>query len=201
MTEIFRAGPNIIGRTSVREVEEVRPAVFRRYDEQRLGMARDFDDFFREHYPATVRALELDGTSTDEANDAAQEAYVRAYARWWRIAHYREPAAWVRRVSVNIQRDAHRRSVTREAALPRLAPEMVAPEPELPDDLDEVLDHLPDRQRQAVDLYYRAGFSTEEAASRMGISPGAFRFHLSRARRALKPRMAERIGLVQEVVQ
>jgi len=182
-------------------VEEVRPAVFRRYDEQRLGMARDFDGFFREHYLATVRALELDGTSTDEANDAAQEAYVRAYARWWRIAHYREPAAWVRRVSVNIQRDAHRRSVTREAALPLLAPETVAPEPELPDDLDEVLDQLPDQQRRAVDLYYRAGFSTEEAAARMGISPGAFRFHLSRARRALKPRMAERIGLVQEVVQ
>ena len=85
--------------------------------------------------------------------------------------------------------------------MPLLAPETVAPEPELPDDFDEVLDHLPDQQRRAVDLYYRAGFSTEEAAARMGISPGAFRFHLSRARRALKPRMAERIGLVQEVVQ
>ena len=163
-------------------------------------MARDFDAFFREHYPATVRALELDGSSTDEANEAAQEAYVRAYARWWRVAHYREPAAWVRRVSVNIVRDAHRRSVTREAALPRLAPEP-EPAPELPDDLDDVLGHLPDQQRQAVDLYYRAGFSTDEAAARMGISPGAFRFHLSRARRALKPRMAERIGLVQEVVR
>jgi RNA polymerase sigma-70 factor (ECF subfamily) len=162
-------------------------------------MARDFDDFFREHYPATVRALELDGTPTDEAHDAAQEAYVRAYARWWRVGHYREPAAWVRRVSVNVLRDAHRRSVTQEAALPRLAPETVVPAPELPDDLDEVLETLSDQQRQAVDLYYRAGFSTEEAAARMGISSGAFRFHLSRARRALKPRMAERIGLVQEV--
>ena len=28
----------------------------------------------------------------------------------------------------------------------------------------------------------------------MGISPGAFRFHLSRARRTLKPRMVEQFG-------
>jgi DNA-directed RNA polymerase specialized sigma24 family protein len=60
--------------------------------------------------------------------------------------------------------------------------------------LDEALDQLPPQQRQAVDLYYGAGFSTEEAAHRMGISPGAVRFHLSRARQTLKPRMAERIG-------
>lgn len=175
--------------------------MFDGYDEQRMGMARDFDGFFREHYPATVRALELDGVSIHEANEAAQEAYVRAYARWWRIGHYREPAAWVRRVSVNIVRDAHRRASTRDAVLSRLAFETVTPEPELPDDLDEVLGHLPPQQRRAVDLYYRAGFSTEEAAARMGISSGAFRFHLSRARRALKPRMAERIGLVKEVAR
>ena len=32
----------------------------------------------------------------------------------------------------------------------------------------------------------------------MGISPGAFRFHLSRGRRALKPRMVERLGRQNE---
>lgn len=164
-------------------------------------MARDFDHFFRENYTATVRALVLDGTPADEANDAAQEAYVRAYARWWRISHYREPAAWVRRVSVNVVRDDHRRRKTREAALPRLMGDPVEPAPELPDDFDDVLEHLPEQQRRAVDLYYRAGFSTDEAAERMGISSGAFRFHLSRARRALEPRMAERIGLTQEVAR
>ena len=157
-------------------------------------MARDFDRFFRENYDTTVRGLILDGTRADDAHDAAQEAYVRAYARWWRVGHYREPIAWVRRVAVNVVRDQHRRTVVRDKALPKLVTETIVAAPAEPDDLDSALDMLPPQQRQAVDLYYGAGFSTDEAATRMGISPGAFRFHLSRARRTLKPRMVERIG-------
>ncbi|MEM7140594.1 MAG: sigma-70 family RNA polymerase sigma factor [Actinomycetota bacterium] len=161
-------------------------------------MARNFDDFFRASYDLTVRGLELDGTRTDDAHDAAQEAYVRAYARWWRVGHYKEPAAWVRRVAVNVVRDQHRHRTVRENAMPKLAAEpMTVPavaDNDSVDGLDDALAQLSPQQRKAVDLYYGAGFSTEEAASRMGISPGAFRFHLSRARRSLKPRMAEKLG-------
>lgn len=158
-------------------------------------MAGDFDRFFRGNYDMTVRGLILDGSPPEDAHDAAQEAYVRAYARWWRVGRYKEPAAWVRRVAVNVVRDQHRRKVVADKALPALAaPEAVTdPTPDA-GDLRDVLETLPPQQRTAVDLYYRAGFSTEEAANRMGISPGAFRFHLSRGRRALKPRMAERLG-------
>jgi len=160
-----------------------------------MEMVRDFDGFFRETYTDTVSGLRRDGVDRDDAQDAAQEAYVRAYARWWRISHYREPAAWVRRVAVNVVRDGHRRAVVRENALPRLAVSAVVYEPEVPGDFDEVLKDLPRRQRCAVDLYYRSGFNTDEAAEQMGITPGAFRFHLSRARKALAPGMAERVGL------
>ncbi|MDW3219575.1 MAG: sigma-70 family RNA polymerase sigma factor [Acidimicrobiales bacterium] len=167
-------------------------------------MARHFDDFFRDSYDQTVRGLELDGTRTDDAHDAAQEAYVRAYARWWRVGHYREPAAWVRRVAVNVVRDQHRQRTTRENALPKLVSEpMTVPavaDIASVDGLDDALDLLPPQQRRAVDLYYGDGFSTEEAANRMGISPGAFRFHLSRARRSLKPRMAEKLGRQEPAV-
>jgi len=45
-----------------------------------------------------------------------------------------------------------------------------------------------------VKLFYRDGFSTDEGAARMGISPGAFRFHLSRARKALAPQIAEPVN-------
>ncbi|MEM9203782.1 MAG: RNA polymerase sigma factor [Actinomycetota bacterium] len=159
-------------------------------------MARDFDRFFRENYDTTVRGLLLDGTNAADAHDAAQEAYVRAYAHWWRIGHYREPTAWVRRVAVNVVRDQHRYRKVRDDALPKIAvPEAVddPPSPDL-DDFDDALASLSPQQRRAVDLYYGAGYSSEEAANRMGISPGAFRFHLSRGRRALKPRMIERLG-------
>lgn len=163
-------------------------------------MARDFDEFFRESYDTTVRGLVLDGTATEDAHDAAQEAYVRAYARWWRIGHYREPAAWVRKVAVNVVRDQHRHRTVREHVLPKLIePSQTVPVTDAPE-VSEALDSLSPQQRRAVDLYYGEGFTTEEAASRMGISPGALRFHLSRARRTLKPRMAEQLGR-QEMVR
>lgn len=157
-------------------------------------MARDFDRFFRESYDATVRGLLLDGTSRADAHDAAQEAYVRAYARWWRVGHYREPAAWIRRVAVNVVRDQHRRSKVREHTLPKVAVREAVEDsvPALDGDFEDVLSSLPPQQRRAVSLYYGAGFSTEEAANRMGISAGAFRFHLSRGRRTLTPHLAER---------
>ena len=158
-------------------------------------MAREFDRFFRENYEMTVRGLILDGTAAEDARDAAQEAYVRAYASWWRIGHYAEPAAWVRRVAVNVVRDQHRRRVVADKHLPKFAvPDVMIDTPAEHDDLDRALETLPPQQRRAVDLYYRAGFSTEEAAGRMGISSGAFRFHLSCGRRALKPRMIEHIA-------
>lgn len=161
-------------------------------------MARDFDEFFRASYDLTVRGLCLDGVPAEDAHDATQEAFVRAYARWWRVGRYTEPAAWVRRVAVNLVRDQHRHRLVRDHALPRLAAETTTVAAhdaggEI-EGLDEALELLSPQQRHAVDLYYRAGFSTEEAAARMGISPGAFRFHLSRARRTLKPRLAEQLG-------
>lgn len=171
-------------------------------------MARDFDEFFRTTYLATVRGLERDGTPGDLAHDAAQEAYVRAYARWWRVGHYREPVAWVRRVAVNLVRDEHRRRRRGEALVARLAEGVggvTAPaadvEAEVADGsgFDETLRALPAQQRRAVDLYYRAGCSTEEGARRMGISSGAFRFHLSRARRNLEPRLLARLGTTEAV--
>ena len=95
-------------------------------------------------------------------------------------------------------RDQHRQRTTRDNTLPRLAAEPTlirsVADADSVEGLDEALELLPAQQRRAVDLYYGSGFSTEEAATRMGISPGAFRFHLSRARRSLKPRMAEKLG-------
>ena len=110
-------------------------------------MAREFDRFFRENYDMTVRGLILDGTRADDAHDAAQEAYVRAYARWWRVGHYREPAAWVRRVAVNVTRDQHRRVVAHDKAMPKLATAQVVDGPGVGTDLDGPLDEALEQLR------------------------------------------------------
>ncbi|MCP4085808.1 MAG: sigma-70 family RNA polymerase sigma factor [Actinomycetia bacterium] len=159
------------------------------------GQGGDFDTFFKAAYTGTVNGLIGNGYSREVAADCAQEAFVRAYARWWRISHYREPAAWVRRVAVNLAVDSHRHGKRQQDLLPRIAPPVLAmtdDDPGAPGEegFDELLSDLSPQQRRAVEHYYGDDLDTETGAAAMGISPGAFRFHLSRARSSLRTRLA-----------
>ena len=55
---------------------------------------------FRRSYARLVASLTLVG-GREAAEDAVQEAFVRASTRWWRIQHYDKPEAWIRRVAIN----------------------------------------------------------------------------------------------------
>ncbi|MCP5028668.1 MAG: sigma-70 family RNA polymerase sigma factor [Actinomycetia bacterium] len=159
------------------------------------GLGGDFDSFFKASYTGTVNGLIRNGYSQEVAADSAQEAFVRAYARWWRISHYREPVAWVRRVAVNLAIDSHRNGLRQQDLLPRLAPPVLAMTDDgvgtrvADDGFDELLSDLSPQQRRAVEHYYGDDLDTETGAAAMGISPGAFRFHLSRARSSLRTRL------------
>ena len=52
-----------------------------------------FDDFFRSHYPATVRLAHLLTGSNQAAEDLVQEAFRRVYSRY---SDLREPAPYLR---------------------------------------------------------------------------------------------------------
>ena len=60
-------------------------------------MDRDdgFEDFYRATRHRVVTVLYALSGDIHEAQDAAQEAYVRAWQRWQRIGEYGDPEAWV----------------------------------------------------------------------------------------------------------
>ena len=149
-------------------------------------MAITFDDFFRSHYPDVARGVQASGVTGEVAADATQEAFIRAYPRWWRLRHYQNPAAWVQRVAINISRDLYRSQKRYERVLTDLEVEAQLAPGESPD-LGFAMDTLSHRQREVVHAYYHDGMSTAEAAEAIGISAGAVRFHLSEARASLRP--------------
>src|SRR5688572_2030618 len=67
-----------------------------------MGPDDEFGWTFREEYPAVVRTVYLMLGDRSAAEDAAQEAFVRMYARWRRIRRYDRPGAWVRRVAIRL---------------------------------------------------------------------------------------------------
>jgi RNA polymerase sigma-70 factor (ECF subfamily) len=53
----------------------------------------------------------------------------------------------------------------------------------------EALRELPRRRREAAALHYIAGFSQKETAQAMGLSEGAIKSHLFRARETLEAKL------------
>ncbi|GLF93338.1 RNA polymerase sigma factor [Streptomyces yaizuensis] len=139
-------------------------------------------------YPGLVRFLLLSGASWSEAQDAAQDAFTQMCRPGVRIAR---PKAWLRTVA---WRSWLRQRVRPEEPYEQV-PEVRTAHWENPAHaaelgveerrVVELLLRLPAKQRSAL-AWNLDGFTTQESARAMGITPEAVRQNLSRARAALK---------------
>lgn len=151
----------------------------------------DYETFFEAEYGPTVRLLMSVGVSAEQAQDAAQEAFVRLYARWPRIKHHDSPAAWVRRVAINKARDNFRSESRRQRREERV---MGTPRNDIEtassvagdDEVRRLLLELPSRQREVAALFYVEDRPIGDIADMLGLSAGAVKFHLNRARSNLR---------------
>ena len=57
----------------------------------------EFETLFRNDYARLIRGL---GSFGDGAEEAVQEAFVKALVRWSHVGKLEDPAGWVRRVAV-----------------------------------------------------------------------------------------------------
>ncbi len=138
--------------------------------------------YVREHRRVVASLAALSGDA-DAARDAADEAFVRALARWERVRAMDSPAGWVHRVGLNVlRRNRRRRSL--ETRLLRRAVEVAPALPAHPEVWDAVR-RLPERQRLAIVLRFVADLPEAEIASVMGIARGTVSATLSAARASL----------------
>jgi len=161
-------------------------------------------------YGLCFRLLAPQG-SADEARDAAQEAFVRAYTGI-RDFDPRQPfAAWVLRIARNHAIDLLRRRRPTLALDARNDDSDGPSAPELPDryavsgeqrvqedeaqrDLDKAFAALPDRYREVVALFHIQHKSYAEIAQAMNVPLGTVMTWLHRARKELKAQLAEHLS-------
>ena len=74
------------------------------------GEERAFKDFFESQYPRLVRGLAFVLADGSDAEDIAQEAFVRVLERWARVETMRLPEGYLFRVAFNLSK--RRRFVT-----------------------------------------------------------------------------------------
>jgi RNA polymerase sigma-70 factor (ECF subfamily) len=148
-----------------------------------------FERFFLAHYDSIVRSLTMITGDHERASDAAQEAFIKAYARWGSLRSYDLPEAWVRRVAINRCRDTHRSDRRRaDRERPDVAPPTSSPADGVVGRTIAVqlVQHLPPRQRTVAVLFYLDDLSIEEIARTLGLRVGTVKFHLSKARHRLR---------------
>jgi RNA polymerase sigma-70 factor, ECF subfamily len=154
------------------------------------------------HMGRAIRVAETVVRSGAEADDIAQEAFIRI----WRNATGFDPqlarfTTWMHRIVVNLSIDRKRRNGSGHMPVPE----------ELPDGRDSALDtlvaterqaavqsalgELPERQRAAIALFHFEGLSGRDSALAMNLSESAFESLLTRARNALKQRVLMTLDL------
>ena len=136
--------------------------------------------------PTVIGILVRRGADFATAEDAVQEALIRAWERSDKGEEIDSLEGWVTTVALNLARSGLRRLRSERRARARLEASMVG-EPATADrlDVDRALAALPRRQREVAVLRYYLQLSTREVASALELDEGTVKSTLFRARVAL----------------
>jgi RNA polymerase sigma factor (sigma-70 family) len=149
-----------------------------------------FEDLFAREKEGLFRALCIVTRNRHEAEEIAQDAFVRVLERWDRVGAMADPRGYLYLTAMNVFRSRYRRSVLAAKRTLGLAPadDAMAAVDER-DAASRALAGLSSRQRAAVVLMDLLDLSSGEAARMLGIRPSTVRMHASRAHAALKGTM------------
>ncbi len=170
-------------------------------EDEFIAKARDGDD---EAFQQVVNAFQgpvfnlcfrMLGNA-QEAEDAAQETFLKAYRNMKRYDPNRKFLNWILSIASNHCIDRLRRRrlqfISLDEWLPRFesptpnpGPEETMTELEMQEDVREILDQLGSTDRAAIVLRYWYEYSYEEIAESLSLSVPAVKSRLHRARRSL----------------
>jgi len=133
--------------------------------------------------------------NAQDAEDAAQEAFLRAYRSINRYDPDRKLITWLLSIAAHYCIDQQRRVKAPQVSLDETAPIELAergagPEKaylqqETSDEVQHLLSQISPRDRAAIILYYWYDLSYQEIASQLKLTESALKTRLHRARRSL----------------
>jgi RNA polymerase sigma-70 factor (sigma-E family) len=148
-------------------------------------------DLYAQHIPAALRLGYLLTGDREDAEDLAQEAFVRCVGRFRYLRVPDTFDAYLRRAIVNLHTSGLRHRRVERSYLQREGARTVATTSSLPnvderEDLWRALGSLPPRQRAALVLRFYEDLSERDAASVMGCTVPALKMLVSRGSDTLR---------------
>jgi RNA polymerase sigma-70 factor, ECF subfamily len=153
---------------------------------------RSFEVFFASEHARLFGALCLVTGDRSEAEEIMQDAFLRLWERWDRVAEVDDPSAYLFRTAMNVFRNRYRRA----ALALRRTISIASTEDALAtvEDRDAVVralrDLTPD-QRAAVVLTGYVGLTSEEAGRVLGMRASTVRTLATRARAAIREKAGD----------
>ena len=149
------------------------------------------------HY-GEILALARRTVGHSDAEDIAQEAFIKVAQGIWRLDDGANVRAWVYKIALNCCRDFFRRQRQQSELHDGLAsgavgPDQEAQQAELLQLIDGFMATLPRKQREAFVLRRLQGLEYEEIAVAMDCSEDAARANVYQAFKKLKTRFAGRV--------
>ncbi|HZP77891.1 MAG TPA: sigma-70 family RNA polymerase sigma factor [Pseudolabrys sp.] len=153
-----------------------------------------FRELTRRHFAAML-ALAAHIIGPADAEDVAQDAFLRVWTnapRWQPLAAFR---TWLTRIVVNLCLDRKRRvpalplDVAGDPTDPTPGADQRLASEELDRSVAAAIADLPERQRAVIVLTYREGLSNAETAAALDTSVSAVETLLVRAKHALRARL------------
>lgn len=135
--------------------------------------------------------LALCGGDSQEADDIAQDALVRAYVASGSFMGLSKFSTWLFRIAYNCYIDRQRKSRPDTISTDTVQARNI-PSSEHTDDrfkyqqLYQALETLPEKEKATIILHYFEDLSIKEIASILRIPPGTVKYHLSIGRNHLK---------------
>jgi RNA polymerase sigma-70 factor, ECF subfamily len=178
----------------------------------RAGDEDAFAQLVRMHAERVDRALRRFGLNASEADEVAQEVFLRAWRGLPRFEERASFSTWLYRIAFNeakrrLSRHAPRRvepdpgdgdPIVSLPEAPGLGPEAKALDRDFERAVAMALAQLPVEWRAAVVLRDIEGLSTEEAAQVVGVRQAAFKSRLHRGRMRLRMLLEPYLGIEEE---
>lgn len=144
--------------------------------------------FAREIHDARISlyrlALSITG-NPHEAEEAVAEAVYKAYAKLHTLRQREKFRSWILKITANEAKGLMRKR-GKTISLEMAEMEKTTPGPEAHHSLWQIVQMLPQDQREAVILFYYEDLPIKEITRIVGAAPGTVRVRLSRAREQLR---------------
>jgi len=163
-----------------------------REEETVLAEPLSFEIFFEDEARTLFRRLCTVTGNAAEAEEIMQDAFLRLWERWDRVARIDDPSAYLFRTAMNVFRNRYRRAVLALRKTISVAPtEDALATVEDRDVVVRALRGLTPDQRAAVVLTGYVGLSSEEAGKMLGMRPSTVRTLATRARAAIREKAGD----------